>query len=386
MVVPASSSAILFKTTLNDLPPFVTFELDLKGGACSLQYAWRRDASFIYTIFKDCVKTASWFGTLGMGAGGLITAGTKFVLNKLDAQPLAIKNKIYTDLKKQGQILWNRAESRILFPDNAYLKAVLTGAGIGAVGGFAFGMLYGSHRMIKVSIARQQALQKSHQESAKAQAILKLFLENKAEALDWECPISQEIMAFPVATNCGHVFEFFALSLMMQNSPLNAPNNLHPCPLCNTSIYQISREQQKIKPITENAHIIFNKLEQILVRSHLIDGLNADEIKISVEKGQTFINRPIEELAGYLAGNETLLSREELFALAAYILSQFNRFHYNVRQVYYLSSDTLNRLQTEKKISIENAEMIRKSLQDWYEKREFIPQNCTLARKFYNAL
>ncbi|CAM0117610.1 hypothetical protein [Rhabdochlamydiaceae symbiont of Dictyostelium giganteum] len=380
MTVSATSSA-LPKNTLLELPPFTAFELDFRGGASSLQYRWKRDPSFIYTVFKNSMKTAPLFGSLVIGAGGVILASAKFILGRLDHQPLAIKNKIYTDLKKQGHILWNQAQHSISFQNSPYLKGALIGAGVAVIGSFALKMLYEICYPIQVSLAKQHGVPKSDQESAKARAILNLFLDDKIEAFDWECSHSHEIMAFPVKANCGHVFDFFALSLMMQKNSSSSLRDLHPCSRCDTPIHQMSHEQSTVKLITENAHVIFNTIEQLLANSHLIDGLKADEIKASIEKGQTFTNHPIETLAGYLAGNESLLSREERFAFIAYVLSQFIPFHNKIRYVYSLSSFIIK-----EKISPKNAEVIQKPLQDWYEKREFIPQHCTLTRKFYNAL
>ncbi|MGR3973576.1 MAG: hypothetical protein QRY72_03280 [Candidatus Rhabdochlamydia sp.] len=386
MAILSSSQSILPKYDLNDLPPFITFELDCKEGACFLQYQIKRDENFAYTMVKNVFSKMGQFAICGGGLGGMITAGTQFVFKKINEQPLEIKNQIYRDVKKQGHILWERVGSKMSFSGDDYWKTVFLGAGIGAMGGATLGMLYGTHHLIKVSIARQQALYKSQQEFAKAQAILNLFLQNNIESFDWACPISHEIMAFPVVTNCKHVFELFSLSLMMQKSRPDPILNAHLCPLCKTAITGITRKDKCIESVTENSHRIFTKLEQILAQSHLIDGLNADEIRESVEEGKIFLNRPIEDLAAFIEKDEQLLSREELFALAAYVLTQFDTFHKNVTQVYVLSNDALNKLILQKKISLENANELKLALEKWYLRREFIPQQCVLVRRFYNAL
>ncbi|MGR3912543.1 MAG: hypothetical protein QRY71_04465 [Candidatus Rhabdochlamydia sp.] len=149
---------------------------------------------------------------------------------------------------------------------------------------FTFGSLHGAYHILKVIVIRNEAFQKSHEVSIKAFEIVNLFIETKIQQPDWECPISKELMAFPVVINCGHIFELLSLALMITWA--RPPQSASPtaCPLCRKSIFYIEHRKRSSDNIHQIAHKIFEKIEMLLNQSHILDDLTTGEIHEATQR------------------------------------------------------------------------------------------------------
>ncbi|CAM0117869.1 hypothetical protein [Rhabdochlamydiaceae symbiont of Dictyostelium giganteum] len=367
---------------LGDLPSFLSFEF-IPETPVFLKFSFARDRGAMVQAVDQAALNYLRF--LGTGAGIGLTLGVGAVMVKLlgnqeSAQTAAV---LPTNPPPLNQSIYRRFQNSV--NQSMYLNIIRSSLAIGVTTAHYFGLFHGAYTLLKVIPIRTKAFQHSHEASNKAFEIMNIFVENKIERSNWICPISQELLAFPVTINCGHVFELFSLSLMMLPSE-SRQSTSRLCPLCRSFISNIDYDADKLNIMHHGSHKIFEQLENLLTKSHIMDGATTSEIESLIHRGRFFLERPVDEITHLLHHSQKELQPDELFALAALILTQFKPMHHKIKIIYDMSLTQISELMRLEKITPDDGPKLIKNLHLWYQRRDFIPQNCPLTRTLFEKL
>ena len=177
------------------------------------------------------------------------------------------------------------------------------------------------------------------------QALIKKSDETSIDQ-DFEihCPISQEVMIFPVTTSCGHVFE---TTNFLQLDKLNH------CPTCNAEINtsQLEWNDKKTNSINNLALKSFEQMETIL--RNLPRGNRDLVLSASKNKGIFRVFAEKEKNEGFLLPNESsvlekiekgTLSCEEAYIVAYYLVKLFKPMNKKIKCIVLSSMRKLDEL------------------------------------------
>ncbi|CAM0117278.1 NSE2 family E3 SUMO-protein ligase [Rhabdochlamydiaceae symbiont of Dictyostelium giganteum] len=260
------------------------------------------------------------------------------------------------------------------------------------------GLGLGYYRYETYSLKNHVVMNLADNSSEKAKTILEAFLEShlnshqdREEFKDIFCPISLQVMAYPVKTNCdakGHTFEYYSVLKLFENK------SHAPCPLC--------RKQIKLEDLTHNQELelkignivktFFLKLE-ILLQSlprDLDDILIPDFSDSSMtsylydkaQQGQEFLEGDAISIVQKIHQPDQL-SKEELFALSYFFINQIFPLKEKIDSIHNIAGKFLMQLRTKGSInqSVFNSQMVK--LSNWYTHFEVIPEECKIINKFY---
>ena len=235
------------------------------------------------------------------------------------------------------------------------------------------------------------------QSSAKAKNIVQSFIDSHAEGSHGEnddifCPISQQIMVYPVDVRCGsnvpHTFEFFEILRWVLEKP--------ECPTCRRAIdiSQVDRNLEVEGKIHSVVGKIFIKMEAILqklpkrylgldVLPNFFDAHNVSDLNAYLKRGDNFLSGEIEDIRKKINQPDTL-TLEETVALGYFLIHQFNPLKKKIDKMFDILSAQLCHMRTHAEIDKDTYWTQTQKVHEWYSRFKIIPDECKIIKKLYS--
>lgn len=273
-------------------------------------------------------------------------------------------------------------------------ECVMTGC---MIGGF-IGAVKGIIDTQSFFLDRPTVMNKTFQSTEKAKEIIEAFVSSEiglaTEESSIYCPISLEIMAYPVKTPCNskapHTFEYYHILNWLSSK--SEPN----CPTCRqpVQIKQLQLNPDKEREIHEKVAVIFRKMEAILQRlpkrflgfdglPHFSETQQIAALAEKIHQGKQFLDEDIEKITAKIKNPETL-SEEEAFALGHFVVHQMQPLKHKIDQIYRIAGDHLRSLRTQSAIDKDTYATQLEQLENWYTKFNIIPEDCQILNKLYH--
>ncbi|CAM0117871.1 hypothetical protein [Rhabdochlamydiaceae symbiont of Dictyostelium giganteum] len=366
-----------------EFPSLLSFTINTEENRF-LSSSPERDRMALNNVLDQPINTALYFLKM-TSTIGLMLGASAVAVKLLGAwKPVHVPSlRLHREHYPLYQRVYHHARNYIHRTDSVQL--LLTGLCTGVISGLVGGIPYVQYHRIRAVSIRDEAFSHSYQASNKAFEITRLFLADM-DTPEQNCPISHQPMIFPVITNCGHIFEFFSVAIKLTRKNPDYSLADSPCPLCKKSISTLTHPKKYFENKTGIWNKIFKKIERLLKKSHIIDGLTMDEIEQIMRKENSFFTRSSEELTALIKQDIKNLSPDELFVLAAFMLRQFKPMHEKIESIYKMNTKQILKLRRLKKLSLENEKDLSDGLSNWYTYRIFIPAQCSLTRDLFEKL
>ncbi|MGR3974019.1 MAG: NSE2 family E3 SUMO-protein ligase [Candidatus Rhabdochlamydia sp.] len=257
------------------------------------------------------------------------------------------------------------------------------------------GIGLGAYRYKTYSLKNHVVMHATNETYPKAKTIVETFLESQLgkdeEISDIFCPITLQVMAYPVKTKCtskGHTFEYYSMLRLFEDQ------SHAPCPLCRKQVKleDLSHDQELESRIEEIVKQFFIKLEVLLqtLPRDLDDELIPDFSDSSAitylyektQKGQKFLDGDLPTIVEKIHHPEQL-SKEEIFALSYFFINQVCLIKDKIDNIHQIAGSFLIQLRAQGNIDHRTFTSQMSQLSSWYEFFGIIPEECKIISKVY---
>lgn len=265
---------------------------------------------------------------------------------------------------------------------------ITTGALLGGIAGAIRG-IYKTRCFI---LYRPVVVEATHQSAKKAAKIIEAFISTY-ETDDIMCPISNDIMIYPVKFQCSpqvaHFFDYFNIESWFLSKHKT-------CPICRREIQlqDMIFDREKERTIHAQVGVIFKKMEAILQRfptrfagcsslPYLSDATQIANAAAKIKDGKALLEGDIDEIARKIRQPETLTD-EEALTLAYFILHQMKPLKAKIDKIYQIAKGHLTELRTQHIIGEATQKHHEERLNAWYNNHGLIPRECVQLNALYN--
>lgn len=271
-----------------------------------------------------------------------------------------------------------------------FFDGVTSGAKLGSGGGAAIGFFFGGRRAIRFTKS-VNVLSKASREGAEkikiiCNALMKKTLEESSLADSIFCPISGEILAYPVKTLCSHTFDYSGIRRWIEEKERRGQTP--DCPACRRPahlqdlIYQkdIDRTvalvvgkffERLSNVIGENT--VRGESEHLFQRKKIFHCRPAHEAKAVAMEGfveevkrngyslnQQDVDRIVQEIA------EDRLNKKDAYIISMTLAKSVERFQNKIDWFFSKTKERLDGLISRREISAENYRDEMKHLRTWH--------------------
>jgi hypothetical protein len=370
------------RNPIYDIPSFMAFEIDAKGPSL---YQWNiRPYNEWFTDSLGKEEVVKIIGT-NMAAGTAIGAAVGAVAG--------IGAAWATGAVCEYLSLSDEKKSLIMITNGAKAATATTGGFVGMVVGLVRGVLAVQRFRLERPLVMHQTLEGSE----KAKQIIKSFITLRLEGENDEndalfCPITQEVMVYPVDVQCGssvpHTFEFFSILKWLEQSSR--------CPTCNRVV--TAGKLERNLAVESDIHLlvaeIFIKMEAILQNlpkrlcgldslPNFFESHNISELANKAKEGTSFLSGDIKDIQAKIEDPSTL-SLEETFALGYFLIHQFRPLKKKIDDIYRVLSTQLLNMRIAGTMDDDAFAVQSSEVEKWYSNFNIIPQECKAIKKLYS--
>lgn len=274
-------------------------------------------------------------------------------------------------------------------------STLVRGLSGGVIGGAIMGYFY-SKNFISRFYEASSTLTRS---SVLAKDVMQTFIDNCVDAafverqVDIRCPLSFQVMAYPVKTRCvpdsssatPHTFEYNWIFQELSERP--------HCPTCRQIVHiqDLSLDRDRENIILEVASQVFLRAETILenfeTRTHTLLDFSAPQTIDDIRSLTRIFANDAAEKEAFLArvSHPETLSRADLYALTYHLVHQFSPMRKKIETIWKFARICLTQAGMGGHIPelVMNAQL--GALDAWYQdfQHRLIPAECTIVRRLY---